>query len=76
MKVEYLQGAPPHLYTQTSYAGTRDNTRQRAYMFATIIVARGLVRPMLVCGRHFSAMGQRVNAYALLVAKRGITADM
>ena len=56
MKVEYLQGAPPHLDTQTSFAGTRDNTRP-----ATIVVAHGLVRPMPVCGRRFSAVGQRVK---------------
>jgi len=41
MKVECLQGA----HTQTSYAGTRENTWQRAYMPGTIVVARGLVHP-------------------------------
>ena len=48
MKVEWVQGAPLHLHTQTSYAGTRDNTRQQAYMPATIVVARGLLSPVPV----------------------------
>ena len=61
MKVEWVQGAPPYLHTQTSYAGIRDNTRQWAYMPATIIVARGLLSPMPVYGRHFSALGERVH---------------
>ena len=37
---------PIHLHTQTSYTGTRDNTLRRAYMPATIVVARGLLSPM------------------------------
>ena len=61
MKVEWVQGAPPHIHTQTSYAGTRDNTRWRAYMPATMVVARGLQSPMRVYGRRFSAMGERVK---------------
>ena len=48
MKVEWVQGAPLHSHTQTSYAGTRGNTRQRAYMPATIVIARGLLCPMPV----------------------------
>jgi len=59
--VEYLQGAPPHLHTPTSYAGGRDNTRQRAYIPATILVARGHVSPMSWCGGYFSAVGERVK---------------
>ena len=61
MKVEYVQGAPPHLHTQTSYAGTRDNARRRAYMPATMVIARGLLSPVPVCGRRFSALGERVK---------------
>ena len=61
MKVEWLQGAPPHFHTETSYTGTRDNTRWRAYMPATIVVARGLQSPMRVYGWCFSAMGERVK---------------
>ena len=68
MKVEWLQGAPSHLHTQTSYAGTTDNTRRRVYMPATIIVARGLVRPMLWCGWCFSGVRERVKEGA----RRGI----
>ena len=61
MKVEWVQGEPLHSHT---YAGTRDNTRQRAYMPATIVVARGLLSPMQWCGWRFSAAGQRVlNVY-------------
>ena len=63
MKVEYLQGAPPHLHTQTSYPGTWDNTQQRVYMPATNLVARGLLSSMPVCGWHFSAMGERVKYF-------------
>ena len=63
MKLEWVQGAPPHLHTQTSYAGTRDDTRWRAYMPATIIVARGLLSPMPVNGRRISDMGERVKFY-------------
>ena len=62
MKVEWVQGAPPHLHKQTSYAGTRDNTQKGAYMPAAIIDARGLVSPMPVYGRRFSAMGERVKS--------------
>ena len=73
MKVECLQGAPPHLQTQTSYAGTRDNTQRRAYMPATIAVARSLVRHMQWCGQCVSALGRRVkgliNALTLLIYK-------
>ena len=46
---------------QTSYSGTRDNTRRRAYMPVTIVVTCGLVSPMQGCGRQFSAVGERVN---------------
>ena len=60
-KVESLQGAAPHLHTQTSYAGTRDNTRRWVYMPATIVVAHGLVRPKQWCGWRFFAMGLRVK---------------
>ena len=62
MKVEWVQGAPPHLHTQTSYAGTRDNTRWRVYVPATIVIARGLLSPMPVYGRRFSAMRKRVKS--------------
>ena len=61
MKVEWVQGVPPHLCTQTSYAGARDNTQWWAYMPTTIVNARGLLSPMPVCGRPFSAMGERVK---------------
>ena len=63
MKVEWVQGAPLHLHAQTSYAGTvtRDNTRWRAYMPATIIVACGLLSPMPVYERRFSAVGERAK---------------
>ena len=65
MKVEYVQGAPPYLHTQTSFAGTRDNTWRRAYMPATIVIARGLLSPMPVYGWRFSAVGERVNILTL-----------
>ena len=29
MKVEWVQGAPLHSHTETTYAGTRDNSRRR-----------------------------------------------
>jgi len=60
MKVEWVQGAPPHSHTQTLYAGTRDITRRRAYMPTKIVVAHGLLSPMPVYGWHFSAVGERV----------------
>ena len=69
MKVEWVQGAPPHLHTQTSYAGTRDNTWQRAYMPTTIIAAHGLISPMPVYGRRFSAMGERVKSRKAKLAR-------
>ena len=31
MKEDWVQGAPLHLHTQTSYAGTRDKPRRRVY---------------------------------------------
>ena len=61
MKVEWVQGAPLHSHTQTLYAGTRDITWRQAYMPTTIAVAHGLLSPMPVYGRRFSAMGERVN---------------
>ena len=62
MKVECVQGAPPHLHTQTSNAGTRALMRRRArialynHLFAQSIVTRHRsVRGV------FPAMGQRVK---------------
>jgi len=46
MKEDWVQGAPPHSHTQSSYAGTRDNTRRRVYMPTTIVLDRGLLSPM------------------------------
>ena len=46
MKEDYVQGAPLHLHTHISYAGTRDNSRWRSYKPSTIVVARGLLSPM------------------------------
>ena len=37
MKEDLVQGAPLHSHTQISYEGTRDNSRQRAYIPATIV---------------------------------------
>ena len=70
----WVQGAPPHLHTQTSYAGTRDNTWQRVYMPATIIVAHGQQSPMLVYGQRFSAVGERVKEKSLFFQKIKIAA--
>ena len=72
MKEDWVQGAPLHSHTQISYAGTRDNSRRRAYMPATIVVARGLLSPMQWCGRRFSAEGQRVkeDPDLLIILKR------
>ena len=61
MKEDNVQGAPLQSHTQTSYAGTRAFMRHSAYMPATTIVACGLLSPMQWCGRHFSAVGQRVK---------------
>ena len=61
MKEDWVQGAPPHSHTQTSYAGTRAFMWQREYMPATIDVAHGLLSPMQWCGRRFSASGERVK---------------
>ena len=63
MKEDYVQGAPLHLHTQNSYAGTRDNLRRRSYMPSTIVVAHGLLSPMPVYGRRFSAEDQRVKKW-------------
>ena len=52
MKEEWVQRAPPHSHTQTSYAGTRDNTRP-----ATIVVARGFLSPKLVFWAAFYCCG-------------------
>ena len=67
MKVECLQGAPPHLHTQTSYAGTRVLIRRRAgialynRLFAwSIITRRHGVRT-----QRFPAVGQRVQGLNL-----------
>jgi len=66
IKVEWVQGAPPHLLTETSYAGTRDNTWQRAYMPATIFIARGLLSPMPVFWAAFLLLwGNGVNGNLL-----------
>jgi len=46
LKEDLVQGAPLHSHTETTYAGTRDNSRRRSYMPATIVVARGLLSPM------------------------------
>ena len=35
-------------------------------MPATIVVAHGLLSPMPVYGRRFSAVGERVNAYSYM----------
>ena len=43
MKEDYVQGASLHSHTHISYAGTRDNSRQRSYKPSTIVVARGLL---------------------------------
>ena len=57
MKVEWVQGAPPHLHTETLYTGTRDNTQWWAYMPATIVNARGLLSPMPVFWAAFFCRG-------------------
>jgi len=57
----HLYEGPLHSHTETSYAGTRAFMRHRAYMPATIVVARSLLSPMQWCGRCFSAAGQRVK---------------
>jgi hypothetical protein len=57
MKEDWVQEAPLHSHTQTSYAGTRVFMRHRAYMPATIAVACGLLSPMQWCGHRFSAAG-------------------
>ena len=44
--------------------------QHRAYMPATIVVARGLLPPMQWCGRHFSALGQRVKALTIFLTQR------
>ena len=46
LKEDYVQGAPLHLHTHISYAGTRDNSRRQSYKPSTIVVARGLLSPM------------------------------
>jgi len=65
MKEDWVQGAPLHSHTQTSYAGTRAFMCHRVYMPAIFNVARGLLSPMQWCGRRFSATGQRVNGTIL-----------
>jgi len=57
MKEDWVQGAPLHSHTQISYAGTRDNSWRRAYMPATIVVARGLLNPMQVSLAAFYCSG-------------------
>ena len=46
MKEDYVQGAPLHLHTHISYAGTRDNSQHGSYKPSTIVVARCLLSPM------------------------------
>ena len=60
MKLEYLQGAPPHLHTQTSYAGTRDNMYTAEGVYACY---NHHCCPMQLCGWHFSAVEERVNPF-------------
>ena len=57
MKEDYVQGTPLHSHTHISYAGTRDNSRRRACLPATVVFARGLTGPMPRCGRRFYARG-------------------
>ena len=47
MMEDYEQGAPLQSHTHKSNAGTRDNSRRRSYKPSIIVVARGLLRPML-----------------------------
>ena len=52
VKVECLQGAPPHLYTQTSYAGTRALIRRQG----RIVLYNGLF-PRSILTRHRGVHG-------------------
>ena len=61
MKEDWVQGAPPHSHTQTSYAGTRVFMRHRAYMPATIVVACDLLSLMPLFSVRFTAPGERVK---------------
>ena len=75
MKVDWVQAAPFHLHTQTSCAGTElgiipGGGRTCPLQSSLLVVARCLLSPMLVYGRRFSAMGERVKTYSNLCTKR------
>ena len=71
MKEDWVQGAPPHSHTQTSYAGTRAFMRHRARLPTTIVVACGLA----VCHgfwQRFTAAGERVKGTVYRKMKVGM----
>ena len=66
MKEDWVQGAPPHSHTQTSYAGTgtRDNTRHRARVaLYNHLFARSIVALCSDVGGKIPLWGKGLNVY-------------
>ena len=57
MKENWVQRAPLHSHTQTSYKGTRAFMRHRSYMPATIVVAPSLLSPVPLFSVAFYCRG-------------------